>query len=274
VITSNPDIPSMSKLNADFRSKYGPWAAVSGASDGTGRAFTHQVAANGIHCVIIARREVMPAELADEIRSKYGVECVPAAIDLSSPDAFGKIVGTVGAREVGLFVSNAGSDPNGAHFLDRTADRWIDLVNRNVITNMRCCHHFGGLMRQRRRGGLLLVGSAAGYGGSRFMAVYSATKAFVWCLAESLWAELRPHGVDVLYIALVATDTPFLQRLLEEKGQKQMRSSSPDDVAKRGLANLAKGPVFDMLRLLGLRGVWRRLRVLLISYLGRRVFGQ
>ena len=264
----------MLNRGADFEQKYGPWAVISGASDGTGRAFTHQVAAAGIHCIVIARREEMLKELAEEIRSKYGVECAPAAIDLALPDAFGRITEAVGTREVGLFISNAGSDPNGSHFLDRGIDRWLDLVHRNVFTNLRCCHHFGGLMRQRRRGGLLLVGSAAGYGGSRFMAVYSATKAFVWCLAESLWAELRPHNVDVLYIALVATDTPFLQRLLEEKGQKQMRTSSPEDVARKGLANLMHGPVFDMLRLLGIRGMWRRFRVLLISYLGKRVFGE
>lgn len=264
----------MKALAVDFKSKYGPWAVIGGASDGTGRAFVHQVAATGIHCIVIARREGMLSELAGEIRSKYGVECISAAIDLSTPDAFAKIVEAVGIREVGLFISNAGSDPNGSVFLDKDVERWVDLVNRNVLTNLRCCHHFGGLMRRRGRGGLLLVGSAAGYGGSKFMAVYSATKAFVWCLAESLWAELRSYHVDVLYIALVATDTPFLQRLLEEKGQKQMKASSPEDVAKKGLAYLARGPVFDMLRLLGLRGWWRRLRVLLISYLGRRVFGE
>jgi short-subunit dehydrogenase len=265
----------MRKIAADFKEKYGPWAVIAGASDGTGRAFTHRVATTGINCVIIARREKVLEELAQEIRSSYGVDCVPAAIDLSTSDAFEKTLEAAGSREVGLLISNAGSDPNGSHFLNKDIHPWMDLVNRNVVTNMRLVHHFGSLMRQRRRGGLLLVGSAAGYGGSRFMAVYSATKAFVWCLAESLWSELRPHNVDVLYIALVATDTPFLQNLLDEKGQKPMRrASSPDDVAQKGLANLGNGPVFDMLRLIGIRGTWRRARVQLISRLGKRTFGE
>ena len=265
----------MRKIAPNFKEKYGPWAVIAGASDGTGRAFTHRVAATGINCVIIARRGEVLEELAQEVRSQYGVECAPAAIDLSTSDAFDKTVEAVGTREVGLFISNAGSDPNGSHFLDKDIDPWMDLVSRNVLTNMRCVHHFGGLMRQRRKGGLLLVGSAAGYGGARFMAVYSATKAFVWCLAESLWSELRPHNVDVLYIALVATDTPFLRNLLEEKGQKPMRAaSSPDDVAQKGLANLGNGPVFDLLRLIGIRGTWRRARVQLISRLGKRTFGE
>jgi len=262
------------KIAPNFKEKYGPWAVIAGASDGTGRAFTYRVAATGINCIIIARRGEVLEELAQEIRSQYDVECMPAAIDLSTSDAFEKTLEAVGSREVGLFVSNAGSDPNGSHFLDKDIQPWMDLVNRNVVTNMRCVHHFGSLMRHRRKGGLLLVGSAAGYGGSRFMAVYSATKAFIWCLAESLWSELRPYSVDVLYIALVATDTPFLQNLLEEKGQKPMRASSPDDVAQKGLANLDNGPVFDMLRLIGIRGRWRRARVQLISRLGKRTFGE
>jgi len=74
---------------------------------------------------------------------------------------------------------------------------------------------------------------------------------------------------------LVATDTPFLRNLLDEKGQKPMRrASSPDDVAQKGLANLGNGPVFDMLRLIGVRSTWRRVRVQLISRLGKRTFGE
>jgi uncharacterized protein len=266
---------AMKQLAPDFKDKYGPWALIAGASDGTGRAFAHQVAASGINCVIISRRQAVLDELATEIRSKHGVECVPVAIDLSTPDAFDQTLAAVGDREIGLLISNAGSDPNGSQFLDKSIDAWLDLVRRNVVNNMRTVHHFASLMRQRRRGGLLLVGSAAGYGGSKMMAVYSATKAFVWCLAESLWLEHKPHNVDVLYIALAATDTPFLTNLLEEKGQPPMKRAHPPGlVAEKGLTNLHNGPVYDMFRLIGLRGKWRGARVRLISRLSNRTFGE
>jgi uncharacterized protein len=266
---------AVKQLAPDFKDKYGPWALIAGASDGTGRAFAHQVAASGINCVLISRRQAVLDELATEIRSKYGVECVPVAIDLSTPDAFDQTRAAVGDREIGLLISNAGSDPNGSQFLDKSIDPWLDLVRRNVVNNMRTVHHFASLMRQRHRGGLLLVGSAAGYGGSKMMAVYSATKAFVWCLAESLWLELKPHNVDVLYIALSATDTPFLTKLLEEKGQPPMkRAHAPELVAERGLTNLGKGPIYDMIQVVGLKSTWRGLRVRLISHLSNRTFGE
>src|SRR5580704_788536 len=157
-----------------FSEHYGPWAVIAGASEGTGRAFARQVAAKGINCILIARREGPLASLADEIRATGRVECVTAAIDLAASDAFGQIVDAVGKREVGLFISNAGSDPHGMRFLDREIVAWAELVQRNVTTMMRCCHHFAGPMRDRGKGGLLLVNSGACYGGAPNMAAYSA----------------------------------------------------------------------------------------------------
>lgn len=227
-----------------FTDRYGPWAVVTGASEGTGRAFARQIAANGVPSILIARRQEPLTALAEEIRADYGVECVTATIDLAAPDAFDRIVEAVGAREVGLFVSNAGSDPHGAHFLDRDISLWTDLIQRNAITMMQCSHHFAGPMRARGKGGVLLVNSGACYGGSRFMAAYSASKAFTLCFAEALWDELQPHGVDVLTLVMHMTDTPALRALLAEKGLPVPDTiAQPDDVAALGLARLPHGPI-------------------------------
>ena len=228
----------------NFANRYGPWAIVAGASEGTGRAFAQQIAALGVSCLLIARREEPLAELAEEIRAKHGVECVTAAIDLSTPDAFDRIIAAVGSREVGLYVANAGADPNGALFLDRDVTAWIDLVQVNVMTKVRCCHHFGGLMRAREKGGLLLVNSGACYGGSSYLTTYSASKAFVLNFAEGLWAELRPHGVEVLTLVLGQTDTPAFRKYMADHGMPFPKdAASPDEVARVGLARLPLGPI-------------------------------
>lgn len=257
-----------------FAERYGPWAVVAGASEGVGRELARKVAAKGVSCILVARREQPLRELAERIRAESGVECIPASIDLAKPEAFDRMLAAVGSREVGLYVGNAGADPNGSHFLDREIESWIGLVHLNVITTMRACHHFGGLMRERRRGGLLLVGSGAAYGGAPFMATYSGAKAFGLCFAEGLWAELRPLGIDVLSLVLGITDTPELRRLLEEKGQPPpSRMASPADVAAAGLERLPLGPVFSWGPLPRLRAGWRRARVRVIAALSRRVFG-
>lgn len=229
-----------------FAERYGPWAVVMGASEGTGREFAHQIAAQGVPSVLFARRAGPLEALAAEILEAHGIECLTATIDLAAPDAFGRIVEAVGHREIGLFVSNAGSDPNGSFFLDRGLSAWTELVQRNVMTMMQCSHHFAGPMRSRGRGGLLLVNSGACYGGGSGMGPYSGSKAFTLCFAEALWAELRPHGVEVLTLVLNRTDTPAFRALLEEKGRPIPEGiASPADVVRTGLERLPFGPVHN-----------------------------
>ena len=182
----------------EFNEQYGPWAVIAGASEGTGSAFARQVAARGVNCLLIARREGPLKALAEEIRANSAVECLTASIDLAAGDAADTIAAAIGYREVGLFISNAGADTINRRFLDHDIDGWIELVDRNVTTVVRCCHRFGRQMRERQRGGILLVGSGSCYGGASYMAVYAGTKAFDLCFGESLWAELHPHGVHVL----------------------------------------------------------------------------
>ena len=229
-----------------FAKRYGPWAIITGASEGTGRQFAKRIAAQGVSCILIARREGPLSALADEIRSDSGVECVTARIDLYSSDAFAGIIEAVGKREVGLYVANAGADPNSSRFLDVEIDAWIRHINRSVITTVRCSHHFGDLMRNRGRGGILLVGSGACYGGASFLATYSAGKAFELCFSEGLWAELRPHGVDVLCLVLTRTDTPALRTFLEKNNLPAPDGlASTEEVARVGLERLPYGPVHN-----------------------------
>jgi short-subunit dehydrogenase len=266
---------------SEFTGRYGPWAIIAGASEGTGSAFARQVAAHGIHCILVARRPAPLAALAAEIRAAHSVECIAAAIDLANPDAAAQLVDAAGVREVGLFINNAGADPNSSRFLDRDVQVWNDLAARNVITTMRCCHHFGGAMKRRGRGGIVLIGSGACYGGASFMAVYSATKAFDLCFGEGLWAELRPHGVHVLNLILGRTDTPAFRTMLAQKRLPVPADlATPEAVAATGLTRLPDGPVHNFGLSDDVAGPMpnsanaRRARILAIDAATKDVFGK
>jgi short-subunit dehydrogenase len=229
-----------------FAERYGPWAIIAGASEGTGACFARMVAEEGVNCILVSRRQGPLDALAQEIRA-LGVECVTASIDLSEADAFDRIKVVAGDREIGLYISNGGSDPNASYFHDKPVETWIELVNFNAITAMKACHHFGDAMRKRRRGGLLLVGSGACYSGGPHMAIYSASKAFLMKFSEGLWAELEPDGVDVLYLVLKQTDTPAEHAHYERLGLPMMgHFDKAWDVAAEGIARLAHGPVHNV----------------------------
>jgi uncharacterized protein len=233
-----------------FGQRYGPWAVIAGASEGTGRSFARQVAAKGLSCVLVAREGPLD-EVAEEIRSEFGVEAVTADIDLAEEDAPSRVIAAAGDREVGLYIHNAGADWQGERFLEHDIDDWIALSRINIDTMLRCVHHFGEAMKARRRGGILLVNSGACYGGSKYLAIYGAAKAFQLNFAEALWSELRVYGVEVLSIVLGKTDTPGFRRRREGRGltvgtREDEGLASPDEVAAEGLARLPFGPMHNV----------------------------
>lgn len=230
--------------NAKFAGRYGPWALIAGASEGTGASFARQLAEKGLNLVLVARREGPLERLALELRGAHGIECLTASIDLAGDDAAGQLLVLAQGREVGLLILNAGADPNGSMFLDNAMANWDQLAMRNVMTVMRALHAFGAPMRERGRGGMMVVGSGACYGGLPGIGVYAATKAFDLVLCEALWAELEPHGVDVLSYVIGRTDTPAHRELMEARGMAIPEGlADPDDVARLGLRRLPFGPV-------------------------------
>jgi len=83
-----------------FADRYGPWAVIAGASEGTGRAFARKLAASGVSSILLARRAGPLESLAAEIRVETGVECLGQTVDLAAPHALERIQGAVGEREV------------------------------------------------------------------------------------------------------------------------------------------------------------------------------
>lgn len=228
----------------DFAEKYGPWAIVAGGSEGPGLEYSRQIAAKGVNVLIVAHEQEPLDEAAAQIRSESQVKVDTALIDLNAPDADRQIIAAAGDREVGLYISNAGGDASGQKFHDADVQWWVDLATRNNLTMLKCFHHFGGLMKQRGRGGLLISGSGACYGGGPHLATYCAVKAFSLNFAEGLWAELKPHGVDVLCMVMDRTDTKLFRGLLARTGSPVPPDvAKPADVAATGLANLPNGPI-------------------------------
>jgi short-subunit dehydrogenase len=230
---------------SDFATKYGPWALITGGSDGIGLAFARRLAGAGVKLILVGRSTDKLQAAAAELQGR-GAECVTASVDLGAPDAADRIAQAAGNREVGLLITNAGADPNGARFLDNDIAAWDNLVTMNVNTTMHLAHHFGRAMKARGRGGMILVSSGACYGGMNGIAAYCASKGFVLNLAEGLWAELRHDGIDVLTLVLGRTDTPSHRKLLEESGQDiPTDMATPEQVAEVGLRQLPHGPIWN-----------------------------
>ncbi len=228
----------------DFLHRYGPWAVVCGASEGTGAEFALQAAERGLNLLLLARRAALLDELADRIRETHGVEVRTLALDLAQPGAATALREAGEGLDIGLVIFNAGGDSVGGRLLDSPYAAWRQLLLRNVDFLTEACHDAARAMVQRGRGGLLIVGSEAALGGTGRLALYTATKGYALNLGESLWHELKPRGVDVLNLLIGATDTPKLRGVLARHGlSADAVSLTPSaDVARLGLSRLGDGP--------------------------------
>lgn len=222
----------------DFAERYGPWAVIAGGSDGIGASLARRLGERGVNVVLVARRQ----DPLNETASTVATETRTVVLDLSEAGAADALEAATDDLDVGLLIYNAGADPYMSQFLDQPAETWQALLARNCTTVLSAAHAFGGRMAKRGHGGLALITSGAAWAGGSHLATYSATKAFDLLFAESLWAELRPLGVDVLAMVLGATDTPAFRRLLGDREFGDL--ADPDDVARDLLDNLANGPTF------------------------------
>ena len=227
---------------SDHLEKYGPWAVIAGGSEGVGASFAQQLAGAGLHLVLIARKPEALEATAAAVR-EHGVQVRTLALDLTSPTAVAQIVEATADLEVGLFVSNAGANSYGHSFLDGDLDGFQGVIDLNITTPLALIQHFARPMRERGRGGLLLVGSMGGYAGAARQSIYGGAKAFVRIFAESLWLELRDHGVDVLELVLGVTRTPAMERAGLNFDLPGLMIGEPDDIAREGLEHLGDGPV-------------------------------
>lgn len=190
-----------------FREKYGPVAVVAGASEGLGAAFAEALAARGVDLVLLARRAPVLSALGDRLASVYGVGVRPVPCDLADPSFVDAMRDAVADREVGLGVYNAAYSFV-APLLDRPLDDSLRVVDVNVRGPLRFVHALAPAMRARRRGGFVLMSSLAGFQGAPKIGAYASSKAFTIVLGESLAAELRPEGIDVLVSCPGAIRTP------------------------------------------------------------------
>lgn len=222
-------------------SRYGPWAVIAGGSEGVGAAFAHKLAAAGLNLVLLARKPEPLALVAGEVGSRVAVRTL--SIDLAADGAAEKVKTLTADIDVGLLIYNAGAEGSLGNFVERDLADATRMIARNITVPTILAHHYGARMRQRGRGGIILVGAVGGYAGGPGMAMYSASKAFDYILAEGLWYELKPYGVDVLGLVLGATDTPALARIGMRTDTPGFIAADAAEVAQEGLDHLGAGPI-------------------------------
>ncbi len=187
-------------------------ALITGASSGIGAAFAEALARDGVDLILVARTEGRLRALAGRLTRETGrnVQVIPA--DLSTPGAGAALKMAVAALDmpVDLLINNAGFGTVGA-FATQDAAREAEEIRLNAGAVVDLAHAFLPDMLERANGAIVNIASAAAFQPMPYMAVYAATKAFVFSFSDGLWAECRGRGVHVMTVCPGPVDTGFFE---------------------------------------------------------------
>jgi short-subunit dehydrogenase len=176
---------------------------VTGATGGIGRAVAERLATGGAVLVLTARDGEALASLAATTGGRV------AAADLTRPEEVERLAAEAGPVDV--LVHAAGEGHLGV-CAKLAPERLEHLVALNVTAPIELTDALLPGMLERGRGHVVFVGSIAGRVGRGREAAYAATKGAVSVFADSLRAEVRGTGVEVLLVTPSAVATRFFER--------------------------------------------------------------
>ncbi len=217
------------------------WALITGATVGIGDCFARLLAAEGYNLVINARNAEKLNERAEFLRSTFGIEVEVLPADLAVECE--KVEKYISTHDIEVLVNNAGFGLNQSFLSSAIEDeeRVLDVL---VRAPMRLMHAVLPQMRKRDSGIVINVSSTAAFiaGGH-----YSAAKAYVTVMSESLHTQMLPTNVNVLSLNPGFVHTEFHQRAGMKMGAiPNFMWLDGDFLVKKAWADAKKGKAISI----------------------------
>lgn len=225
------------------RDLHGWRVLLTGASQGIGEALALELAKSGARMVLTARSEDKLDKVVQAVRIAGG-EAHGIAADLTHELERKNLL--VSATEIlgGLdgLINNAGLG-SWNHFADGTEDGFRDMMEINFFTPAELMRESIQPLMKGRQPAILNIASRCGRCALPSWTEYSASKAALVGLSESLRAEFARFGIDVLLALPGKTATNFLGNCRMATGKAQLKFEEgmpPSQVAKALVHSLAR----------------------------------
>ncbi|WP_404937455.1 SDR family oxidoreductase [Pseudomonas sp. JDS08PS003] len=187
-------------------------AVVTGASSGIGAIYAERLAARGFGLLLVARDEGRLRAAAAALSTRYQVQVEVLKADLTLKDDLLKVEQRL--REdpgISLLLNNAGVAANGP-LAGADLDQMERMIQLNVLALTRLAGVAATSFSAAGRGAIINIASVVALIPERFNATYSATKAYVLSLTQSLQTELKDSGVQVQAVLPGVTRTEIWER--------------------------------------------------------------
>ena len=181
-------------------------ALVTGAGRGIGRAIAIALAKAGCTVVITARTTPELAAVHQEILAAKG-KALTLQADLTRDDDLHALIETCGP--VDFLINNAGWGKRATVVRSRIDD-WDQTFRVNLRAPMILAKELLPTMIQKGEGAVINIGSVSGKSGEASGAAYSASKFGLIGFTQSLYEEVREHGIKVAVVLPGFVDTPMI----------------------------------------------------------------
>ncbi|MHC8354993.1 SDR family NAD(P)-dependent oxidoreductase [Pseudomonas sp. LB3P81] len=187
-------------------------ALVTGASSGIGAIYAERLAARGYDLLLVARDQERLEAAASKLRAEHGVQVEVLKADLTQKDDVLKLEQRLRSdSSISLLLNNAGVAADGL-LANSDLEQLERLIQLNVTTVTRLASAAAASFAKAGRGTIINIGSVVALFPERFNATYTASKAYVLSLTQSLNAELDGTGVKVQAVLPGVTRTEIWER--------------------------------------------------------------
>ncbi|MGC4809234.1 3-oxoacyl-[acyl-carrier-protein] reductase [Micromonospora sp. DT228] len=215
-----------------------PAAVVTGGSRGIGAAIVRRLAADGFDVSFCYHASPVAAEQVREAAAASGTRIRAHQVDVRDYDAVKKFVDAAenDLGPVDVMVTSAGIVRDNPMVMMRPED-WREVVDVNLDGTYHACRATIFSMMKRRSGCLVTLSSVVGLRGNATQTNYSASKAGIIGLTQSLAKEVAQFGIRANVVApgMIETEmTAALTGRIRERALKQIpmgRMGTPDEVA-------------------------------------------
>ena len=181
---------------------------VTGAAGNVGAAVVVELAARGANVVLVDR----PQDALDKVVARLGSPeraMTLAGVNLTQKDEVARMVAAALERfgQIDGLINTVGGFRMG-RVAEGGADLWDFMMDVNARVVLLTSAAVLPAMAARKSGRLVHIAAGAGLHGAAGLAAYSASKAAVFRIVESLAAEHRADGVTVNCIMPGTIDTP------------------------------------------------------------------
>lgn len=195
----------------------GKTAIITGAGKGIGRVTAIALAKEGVHVGLMARTEADLQSVAEEVK-QYDVRVHIATADVSVNEQVTQAVKQLknDLGSIDILINNAGIAKFGG-FLELDVADWEKIIQVNLLGMYYVTRAVLPTMVEQKSGDIINISSTAGHKGGPVTSAYSASKAGVLGLTESLAMEARKHDIRVsaLTPSTVVTDLAINEGLVK-----------------------------------------------------------